>query len=249
MPSAPDASARVALRSWPIAAAAGSPRPTTSPTVRARRRPGPSSQNASYQSAPDREPPHPRRVGDAHREILGARQLTGQQALLQRRGDLVSVAAGLEQLLFVATPVAGQEDRDPQAGRLTVGTETDCGVDEDRHPLALGVAQLERDLADRSLHAQQRREVRLVVDPSAGGQQLLEATTVDQFLAAEPDELADGLIGRLDDPGEIGGQQSARRVLEEVLHALRRARTRTAHDARNSAMTATVASGWLRLGQ
>ena len=82
-PASTAASARTALRSWPIAAAACNPRPTTSPTTRAIR--SRSRKNASYQSPPTSG--RRQRAGSTPTARAGGRrQVRRQHAVLQGGG-------------------------------------------------------------------------------------------------------------------------------------------------------------------
>ena len=79
------ATARTALRSCPIAVAACSPRPTTSPTATAST--SSSSRNASYQSPPTSSAWTPGRYSVVTAEPVVDRQVGGEQGALQLVGD------------------------------------------------------------------------------------------------------------------------------------------------------------------
>ena len=86
-PRISSASPRRALRSWPIAAAARSPRPTTSPIDTPRRPSG--SSITSYQSPPTSRYSRPGRVpGRDLRTVPGGDRLVRQQAVLEDPRDL-----------------------------------------------------------------------------------------------------------------------------------------------------------------
>ena len=151
----------------------------------------------------------------------------------------LAVARG-EQLLLVALAVGGVEHR--RADDLPAH----LGVDEHGQPAAVGADDVQRDLAHAPLHPQQRRVVRLVIDPPAARQQLGEALAADELVAPVAGPAQERGVDAHDQPVGIGGQVAAGRVLVEVLGALvgrRRARQRKAR------MAAIVASGALRFGQ
>ena len=98
-----------------------------------------------------------RRRGEGGRDPLQPLDALARLALAVARG---------EQLLLVALAVGGVEHR--RADDLPAH----LGVDEHGQPAAVGADDVQRDLAHAPLHPQQRRVVRLVVDPPAAGQQL-----------------------------------------------------------------------------
>ena len=59
-------------------------------------------------------------------------------------------------------------------------------VDQHRQGPSTGTDQIEGDLVHKALHPQERCEVRLVEDPAADGQQVLEAPVPDQILPVMP---------------------------------------------------------------
>ena len=132
------------------------------------------------------------------------------------RSRSVGLLAGAQQLPFVGAPVAGVEDGAAHDRGPVARAGAHRGGDQHRHPAAVGGGHVQRHLADRALHAQQRREVRLVVDPAADGEQVGEAAAPDQVLAvlAEPAhqrrvDLDDGAVGQR-------GQVAAGGVLVEL---------------------------------
>ena len=67
-------------------------------------------------------------------------------------------------------------------------------ADQGRQRRAVRPDDVERDLAHLPLHLQQRRVVRLVVDPAAAGEQLGEPAPTQQVLAAQPGPVEERLV-------------------------------------------------------
>ena len=84
-------------------------------------------------------------------------------------------APRLQELALVAPAVRGVEDGDADEARLAAGVSPLDGVDEDGQRRAVRPDEVERHLVEEALHAQQRREVGLVVDLARDVQQVLEA--------------------------------------------------------------------------
>jgi hypothetical protein len=136
-------------------------------------------------------------------------QSRGEQAALQHGGQPlqpVTVALGVlahaQQLALVGSAVGGLENHGPDERRHVGIAGHDRGGSQDREPTAVGAAHVQRHPADGALHLQQRREVGLVVDPAADGEQIGEPAPPDQLIAgvAEP-----GQQGRVDpDDGAVG---------------------------------------------
>ena len=109
----------------------------------------------------------------------GVGQGRRQQAALQRGDEVAQPLAvavgglpGAQQFLFVGAAVAGVEDGGADQERRPSSAGLHARGDQHRQPGAVGRAQLQRDPADLALHLQQRREVGLVVDPAADGEQV-----------------------------------------------------------------------------
>ena len=86
--------------------------------------------------------------------------------------------------------------------------------------LAVGADHLDRDLAHRPLHPQQRRVVRLVEDPAAGGEQVLEPPAADEVLPPVAGPGQEGLVDLDDEPAGERREIAAGGVLVEVLGVL-----------------------------
>ena len=118
------------------------------------------------------------------------RQRGWQQGALQRgrqSGEAVTLAVGLpprrQQLALVRAALAGVDDRRADQQRLAVAPGLERRGHEHRQPATVGGRQLQRHPVDLALHLQQRREVRLVVEPSAHGQQVREPPHADDLVA------------------------------------------------------------------
>ncbi len=150
-----------------------------------------------------------------------------------------------DQLALVAPPVGGVEDRRADQARLALVVVLEHGVDERRHARAVGADDVHRDLAHGALHAQQRRVVRLVVEPPADAQEVLEAPQADELLAAVAGPLQERPVDADDQAVGVRRQVPARRVLVEVERAL----LDLLGVHRKSRIAAVVAAGALRFGQ
>ena len=116
-----------------------------------------------------------RAVEDLDAQVRGQRRVAGEQAALQELGDLVLASARSQQLLLVGAAVGRVEDRRADGPRPPGVVAPLDGVDERRQPGAVGTHDVQRDLAYRALHLQQRAEVRLVVDAPGRRQQVAKA--------------------------------------------------------------------------
>jgi hypothetical protein len=132
------------------------------------------------------------------------------------------VLAGAQQLALVAAPVGRVEDRRAHEPRRAVVVGREHGVHEHRQAPPVGAHDVERDLADRALHPQQRRVVGLVVDPPAGGQQVLEAPLADELLARVAGPGEEGPVDPADRAVGERREVAARSVLVELLGVLLR---------------------------
>jgi hypothetical protein len=132
---------------------------------------------------------------------------------------------GLDEASFVGAPVDCLEQG--QAGELVLALRPALlgGVGDDRDLRAVGVEQVERDLVDEPLQAQQRREVRLVGDAAAEAQQFVEgsgeqvALTPADPVAKRPVHLPNARVRRQRDI-------AARRIVVEIGEILRGRRLR-----------------------
>ena len=198
-------------------------------------------------------------------------RLLGAQALVDGGGDPLlelgvdalqllrrpprEVARG-EQLLLVFPSVAGVEDGGEVDRRLALRVEPLSGVDQGRQAVAVLADEIERHLADRALHAQQRGEVRLVVDPPGEGEPVLEPGAA-QFLGGVAGPAKEGPVDPDDGAVRKRRQIAAGRVLVQrlVVEAERR-RTGTRRRGGpvyrapiHALIASTVSSGALRFGQ
>jgi hypothetical protein len=200
----------------------------------------------------------------------------GHQAALERPGEVLGlvacpfgVGAGLfgflprsEQFVLVGAPIAGIEDRGADQPSLPVAAGLDHGGHQHRQSGPVGGLQFECHTAQLTLHAQQWRDVRLVVDPPADGEQVGEPALPDDLvtLVAEPTEQR--RVDLDDRAVEQGRQVPARGVVVEILGAVleQRRQRRTGPvlpcvdpvchgELAKSAIAAAVASGALSCGQ
>ena len=199
--------------------------------------------------APDLEAAHGRAIGDRDLEPRRGGQAARQQAPAQLLGRLLLLAARPHQLLLVAAPVRRVEHGRADALRVPLVVAVEHRVDQRRQPRAVRAHDLHRDLADRALHPQQRRVVGLVVDPAAGGEQVLEAPRAHERLPAQPRPRLEGPVDPHDRPVRERREVAAGGVLEEVLGAVLAQLVAARHAARNDFIAATVSSGALRFGQ
>ena len=109
---------------------------------------------------------------------------------------------------------------------------TSVALTSDGQPRAVGALELERDLADAALHAQQRRVVRLVVDAAAGVSRSRKRVLPDERVAVEPRHRLEGAVDPDDRPVGPVDEVAAGRVLEELLRALGEQVLVGAHPAR-----------------
>jgi hypothetical protein len=84
---------------------------------------------------------------------------------------------GTQQFPLVRAAVAGVEDGGADQNRLAVAAGLDCGGDQHRQAGTVRGPQVKGDTADLALHLQQRREMGLVVELPADGEQV----AVDQL--------------------------------------------------------------------
>ena len=138
-------------------------------------------------------------------------------SLLEACAFAVGLLPGAQQLRLVRAAVPGVEEGGADQQGLPLGTRLEGGGDQHRKPGAVRGLELQGDAADLALHAQQRGEVGLVIEPSADGQQIGEGPPADQLLArvAQPGQQGGVDLGDL--PVQQGGQVTAGGVLVEVL--------------------------------
>ena len=122
-----------------------------------------------------------------------------------------------QQLALVAAPLHRVEDGGADQQRAPLRVALEHRVDQHGQPLAGGAHHLERDLVHLVLHAQQRRVVRLVVDPPAAGQEVLEAAAADEVLARVARPAQERRVDLDDLPARERREVAARRVLVEIL--------------------------------
>jgi hypothetical protein len=99
----------------------------------------------------------------------------------------IGVLTGAEQLPFISAPVVGVEHGAAHDRRAVFGPGVQRRCDQHGYPPAVGGGHVYRYLADRVLHAHQGREVCLVVDLTANGEEIREPTATDQVLAVVPE--------------------------------------------------------------
>ena len=174
--------------------------------------------------------------------------------MLQIGAGLFRRATRFHQLALIAPAIRGVEDGDADEEQLSAGTSALNGIDQNRERRAVLTDDFERHLVEEALHAQQRREMGLVVDLACDVEQVLELLA-EQVAPVPPGPRLEGAVC----PGDpaVGAHRdvAARRVLEEILEVLelrdnrprRRVRRRLGH--RNALIAAIVSSGALRFGQ
>jgi hypothetical protein len=96
----------------------------------------------------------------------------------------------------------------------------DRGGDQHGQPGAVGGLQLQGHAADLALHAEQRREVGLVVQLAADGEQVGEVPAADEFVPGVPEPAQQRGVDLGDLAVQQRGQVAARRVLVQVLGAV-----------------------------
>lgn len=152
------------------------------------------------------------------------RQGRRQQSLLQGGVQALEVfafplgfLAGAQQLGFVGAAVTGVEDGGADQQRLPVAARLHRRGDQDRKTGAVGGLELQGDAADLTLHAQQRRVMRLVIKPPADAQQVGEVLATHQgtALVAEPVQQCGVDLGDL--AVQQGGQVTAWGMLVQIL--------------------------------
>jgi hypothetical protein len=152
-------------------------------------------------------------------EAGGQRGGDALQALVALAGGALAVAGG-QQLALVALAIGCVERGRAHEQRGAAGIAAQHRVDEHRQPPAVGADDVDGDLAHRALHLQQRCVVRLVVDPPAGREQVLEPPAADQVLAPVAGPGQERLVDLDDQPARQRRQVAARRVLVQILGAL-----------------------------
>ena len=133
-------------------------------------------------SAPGRDIDLPQVQGAAAQSLpqpcLAERQLFLRAPFLQHQ--FVCPLARSDQLALVLVALFGNRDRDfVVAAGLADATNR---VQHHRNSSAVLVTHFELDLGQRPLHLQRRQPVRLVEDPPAHGEELLQALEPDQFI-------------------------------------------------------------------
>ena len=113
-------------------------------------------------------------AGDGGQRGRQEAALQGRDEDPQLRRARARPPAGPQQLPLVGPPVAGVEDRGPDQQRLPGGPVLTTEVTSTGSRVPSARPQLQGHAADLALHGQQRREVRLVVDPAADGEQVGE---------------------------------------------------------------------------
>jgi hypothetical protein len=120
--------------------------------------------------ASDLEPLDRGAVGDPDLDALALLKGAREEAALQLERHLLFAPSRLQQLLLIATAVGRIEDGRADHTRPACVVVAQNRVDERRQVAAVRADDLDRDLAHRSLHPQQRRVMRLVVDLPTRGQ-------------------------------------------------------------------------------
>jgi hypothetical protein len=163
---------------------------------------------------------------DARPDLLGiAHRGERRRQPLDALGALARVTLSVpcpQQLALVLLAVPGVEHRRAGGQRAPARVRPQHRVDQNRQPPAIRADDLQRDLTDRSLHPQQRREMGLVVDPAPRGEQVLEAPAAHDVLRTMSRPGQKRLIDFDDAPIGQRREVSERRVLEEVFRALLR---------------------------
>lgn len=125
-----------------------------------------------------------------------------------------------QEFLLVGAPVGGVEDGRADEQRIALAPVLDGGGDQHREPGALGRPHLQGDSAQLALHAQQGREVRLVVELAAHGEQVDEAPPADDVLAVQAQPVQQRGVDLGDGAVHQGRQIAAGRRLVEFLGAV-----------------------------
>ncbi len=200
---------------------------------------------------------------------LDAGLLRLDAGLLGLGSDPLGLLAAPQQFLLVGAAVGGVEDGGTDQQRLAAGAVLDHGRDQHGQPAAALPPHLQGDTAQLALHAQQRREVRLVVQPPADGEQVREAPVAHHGLALQAEPVQQRRVDLGDGAVHHRGQIAARRRLVQVLRAVLQQRgerrvhagpvprgvrhpagaTHHCRDSRKSRIASAVASGALSCGQ
>lgn len=151
----------------------------------------------------------------------------GQEGLLQGGVEALELFAfafcflpGAQQLGFVGAAVAGVEDGGADQQWLPVAAGLDRGGHQYRQTAAVGRLEFQSDSADLSLHAQQRSEVRLVVEPASHGEQIGERLVADQVATSVAQPVEQRSVDLRDRAVQQGGEIAARRTLVQVFRAV-----------------------------
>lgn len=161
-------------------------------------------------------------------------QSVGQEGLLERGEGVLETGpvglgltvggfgrpAGAQQFLFVGAAVARVEDGGADQQGPTGGAVFDDGGDQDRHPSAAGLFHLQRDASYLAAHLQERREVRLVVQLAAHGEQVGEPHAAHHVVLRQAEPLEQPRVDLGDGAVHQGGQISARGALVQLLDAV-----------------------------
>jgi hypothetical protein len=131
-------------------------------------------------------------------------------------GGALAVACR-QQLALVQLALGGVEDHRPHHSGGALGAREQDGVDQDRQPVAARRHDVDSDLADGALEPQHRRVVRLVVDPAARAEQVLEPLDADELLAPVPRPAQERRVHPDEHPFRRRREVAAGRVLEEIL--------------------------------
>ncbi len=140
--------------------------------------------------------------------------------LLRLLARLLGGLPAAQQLLLVGAAVPGVEDGGADQQRITGAAVLDHRGDQHGHPAAAGPLDVQRDAGEFALHAQQGREVRLVVQLAAHGQQVGEPDPAHHLLAVPADPLQQGGVDLRDGAVHQRGQVAAGRRLVQFLGAV-----------------------------
>jgi hypothetical protein len=127
---------------------------------------------------------------------------------------------GRQQLTLVELALGRVEDRRANDLGRSLGVSHEHGVDEHGEAVAVRADDVDGDLADRALQPQHRRIVRLVVDPTAHAEQVLEALDAHELLALIARPLEERRVDPEERPVRRRREIAAGRVLEQVLGLL-----------------------------
>ena len=129
-----------------------------------------------------------------------------------------SLLVGIEQLTLVLVTVGGAEQR--QVIHHAVGLLAPVGVEQDRDFVPVAMTDVELHLGDAAMHTQHRRQVRLVKNPPAHGQQVLE-TPAQQLGRSKAQPVAQARVDVQDRPIFLGHRQGTRRAVKQRVNGHR----------------------------